>query len=188
MYWPVVLELPDLGVAAGFSFHISLTVPVNVLACVSLGFSIVFLETVQCQLMNPRELRIGNYVMAGGVIMEVVAIDSKAENDIEIRSPRNNIIRVRLSDGKVTPLLIDRELLTSCCGFDDMGRLIIDIDVYLYFLQENDGYIILMSKGGAPIIHFWDVRAIHQLQNLYYSFKGRELPTYFHQHSGTRLT
>lgn len=139
------------------------------------------LATVQSQCMNPRELRIGNFIRAAGAIVQVVAIDSEEEDDIEIREESKKVVKVKLSELAIEPIYIDRDLLISYCGFDRRGRLVIDIDLYFYFLQENEGHIVMMSKNSEPIIHFWDVKTVHQLQNLYHAFKGRELSTSFHQ-------
>jgi len=126
--------------------------------------------------MKSKDLRIGNFVEVDGMICEVVAI-SDTETHIEVKTPRNKISEIPLGDAK--PILLSDEMLMNNCEFDTNGLHVIGIDQHRYYLKVQDGYIILLNQEGESLIHFWDIRHLHQLQNLYNSLKGQEMKITF---------
>jgi hypothetical protein len=131
--------------------------------------------------MNPKELRIGNCVYVDERIVEVVAIDGK-ENKIEVRSPKNEVTIVYLDKVKISAIALSVDRLQQCCGFDGNGVLELGIDSHAYYLKMNKDHVILLDKQEIPVIHFWDVKYVHQLQNLFFALKGSELPVRFKHH------
>lgn len=125
--------------------------------------------------MDVRDLRIGNYVFIDRSLCEVITLDVKAEGNIEVRTMDEQRKTIKHAQCLIEPIPITREMVTRCCGFDINGRLRIDVNVYLCFLKEKRGHVILLDANSVPVIHFWDVRGLHQLQNLHYILKGEEL-------------
>ena len=126
--------------------------------------------------MNSRELRIGNYVEVDHVIAEVVAIYNN-EHDIAILVLPNKVIKINAE--KAVPVALSIDFLIRHCNFDHNGRHILGMDHHRYFLRFHKGYILLSDRKDEPIIHFWDIRHLHQLQNLYHALKGREIEIVF---------
>jgi hypothetical protein len=124
--------------------------------------------------MNSTELRIGNYVEIEGVTVVVVAIYENQENDLEVKIPQGRLSRVRSVNAN--PIRLTADLLKRVCGFDEQGRYIIGIDNHRYYLKIENSYILLLNNKNETIIHFWDVRYLHMLQNLFYGLKGSEIP------------
>ena len=127
--------------------------------------------------MNTRELRIGNYVQVGGEIKPVDGICSEKEDHIQVRTAQNKLLDVSLD--QVKPIPLHGQLLIKCCEFDEEGTHTIGIDHDRHYLRVEDGYIVLLNKQKEALIHFWDVKTLHQLQNLYYALKGKEMEIAF---------
>lgn len=127
--------------------------------------------------MNSRELRIGNYVEMESVIREVVAIYDNGKDEIGLREPGKEVTVVH--SGEVKPIMLTKELVTKHCSFDANQRRVLGIDHQRYLLRFYKCYIILSDRKDEPIIHFWDVKALHQLQNLHFALKGMELDVVF---------
>lgn len=128
------------------------------------------------KVMKTKDLRIGNFVEIEGVISEVMAIN--CENTvIEVRAAEAGGISVQMAD--VRPIPLSGQMLTEFCSFDNEGRHIIGIDQHRHYLKIQDGYIVLLNKAEEPLIHFYDVRYLHSLQNLYYMLKGEEMKVSF---------
>ena len=123
--------------------------------------------------METKDLRIGNYVSVEGIITEVVAICDTGIDLVGVRTPHARVVERSLTD--IKPVSLDDKALQHCV-FDKHGKHIIGIDNHSYYLKLHDGYIVLLNKKNDPVIHFWDVRYLHQLQNLYFALKGKEMP------------
>ena len=123
--------------------------------------------------MNTKELRVGNYVEVDGAIVEVGAICSDKEDHIEIKVSADKKNEINIT--KVKPVPLTGELLSKCCEFDNDGKHVIGIDEHRHFLKIQNGYVILLNYKNEEMIHFWDVQSLHQLQNLYYALKNKEL-------------
>lgn len=122
--------------------------------------------------MEAKDLRIGNYVSIEGQITEVVAICDTNHDVVEVKMPEARVVELSLRE--ITPVKLDDEVLQKAV-FDKHGRHVIGIDNHSYYLKLYDGYIVLLNKKNDPVIHFWDVRYLHQLQNLYFALKGKEM-------------
>jgi len=122
--------------------------------------------------MNISEFRVGNLVKAGNTIGEVVTIDSNRYYFVVKNSSGSLNEYDRLT---IEPIFIERTMLVNCFGFDKDGKLKISIDSRDFYFQENEGHIILLESNLWPLIHFWDLKTLHQLQNFYYRFKGEHL-------------
>lgn len=126
--------------------------------------------------MNSAELRTGNLIEVNGQIVQVKEVCS-AEKQVTAVTPDDKQIKTRASE--VVPISLESGPLTRYCEVDEYGYIIVGIDKHRYYLQIKDGYIVLLSQDGEPLIHFWDVRYIHQLQNLYHALKGQEMAVVF---------
>ncbi|HXS35384.1 MAG TPA: hypothetical protein VN721_01690 [Flavipsychrobacter sp.] len=124
--------------------------------------------------MDPKGLKIGNFVKTRYGVGEVVAMESVEHVYIEIKTIKK-IILGKFLDLDIEPILLTRDVLITCCSFDKAGRLKLDIDNRLFYLKENNGHIILQDSDFIPLIHFWNVVCLHQVQNMYYIFKGQNL-------------
>lgn len=123
--------------------------------------------------MTVQELKIGNFVKVGNVAGEVVAIENDQDNTISVKIA-NSIIKSKLAD--IEPVPLERNMLIKCCGFDKSGKLKLDISDRVFYIYEKEGHIILMDKENIPLVHFWEIKTLHQLQRLYYALSGRDLP------------
>ena len=95
-----------------------------------------------------------------------------------MKLPDEQKIEIDIAD--VTPIKITGELLANCCNFDETGNHIIGIDSHRHFLKiEENRHISLLNRQYEPMIHFWDVQHLHQLQNLYYALKNEEMVVRF---------
>jgi hypothetical protein len=123
--------------------------------------------------MNLREISIGNFVGVNDEAVKVVAIISKENGGAEVKDRYGNIQFVSIDN--LQPIVLSNELLTNSCLFDKSGKYVLGVDHHRYYLKFKDGYIVLLSLDNQPIIHFWDVQQLHQLQNLYFALKGKEM-------------
>ena len=123
--------------------------------------------------MNSIEIRIGNYVEMESEVVKVVAICCKEDGRVEVQDKHHNNHKVSINS--LTPISLNRELLATHCSFDKYAKHVIGIDQHRYYLKFKDGYIVLLNQENEAIIHFWDVKQLHQLQNLYFALKGREM-------------
>jgi len=123
--------------------------------------------------MNTRELRIGNYVEIEGLITKIVSIGGKKDNHVEIKTLHNHIIETKMN--ALAPVPLTNDFLFKCCEFDKEGKHTIGIDHHRHYLKIQDGYIVLMNEKNEILIQFWDVKYLHQLQNLYFALKGKEM-------------
>jgi len=126
--------------------------------------------------MDARNLKIGNYVYANEEIVEVIAVDGTDENDIEIKVSDGVILKGTPGELKIAPIKLTPLILTELCGFDSDGLYVLGIDKDLYYLKFHIDHITLLMESMEPLIHFWDVQYLHQLQNLYYSLRTKEMP------------
>lgn len=126
--------------------------------------------------MNLKELRIGNYVLVENEKAEVISIGN---NDalLTVKYPGDKIEEIPLATA--TPIVLGSEMLGDCCDFDELGKHMLDVDHHRHFLKLQNGYIALQNKKNETIIHFWEIKYMHQLQNLYYALKGKEMKVAF---------
>ena len=123
--------------------------------------------------MNTKEIRIGNYVEVKGQVAKVDSILGDGKEEVEVITSDEKLLTAKIAD--VQPIPLNGNILMKCCKFDKVGRHIIGIDDHRHFLQLKDGYVALLNNKYEDMIQFWDVRSLHQLQNLYFALKGEEM-------------
>ncbi|OJW82202.1 MAG: hypothetical protein BGO69_16540 [Bacteroidetes bacterium 46-16] len=128
--------------------------------------------------MDPKDLRIGNLVYADGEIAVVVAIDGKEKNDFDIYigNSHGKVIKARLSTIDIKPILLADKFVAKLGLFDEFGKLKLNLKGENYSLRRQNGHVVLYSSRGESMIHFWEVKYLHRLQNLYYVLSKEELP------------
>jgi len=122
--------------------------------------------------MNARTLRVGNYIKAGGFISEVVTISKDEISFVHVRNHTNDILTIPANE--IESISLNKNVLIECCGFGSDKRIAAK-DMFLQYTPEKDHYIILENAKREPLIHFWDIKALHQLQNLYFALAGIEM-------------
>ena len=141
-------------------------------------------------MINPQELRIGNYVEYMGEIKPIICIDS--EYDAANKSYKGSvIIPINATDVSVrcvqcidlTPIPITPYCLDTL-GFKE--------ETHLYPIKNVHKEIIRLYKMGAIWIYFTNdnlhsvctssgstehshIKYVHQLQNLYHAHKNKDL-------------
>lgn len=121
--------------------------------------------------MDPSELRIGNYVFADGMMTEVIAIEV---DDIVVRRD-DGTMSVKFNNIQLAPIPLSKDALYLCCKFNKYGTLPLKLHPYLYALKIVENHIVVLDDKGTPTMHFWDVKALHKLQNLYFALKEEDL-------------
>lgn len=134
-------------------------------------------------MIEPKDLRIGNWVMAGKSVVQVESLDERGINlyisygvygstdyDGEFHDPSGYNFGQTINSIPLTP-----DILMKCNGskMDDYDRISIRL---------TDGFIIL-NTGDKTILdcedshynQFPDILDLHQLQNLYFALTGTEL-------------
>ena len=120
-------------------------------------------------MIDPRELRIGNYVEIESV--EIPKMDIKTEPYMQISS--EGISQLSRGIGDCNPIPITEEWLKKF-GFEK-GQVTSPIEAYAwckfsFFLSiRSDGFLYEWIGGNITIKH------VHQLQNAYFSLTGEEL-------------
>jgi hypothetical protein len=154
-------------------------------------------------MIQPQELRIGNYVEYKDKMLKVLAIDSEAEFPEMgykglVRLPDvdpNGLVFG--SSGRwcifINPIPITPEILERCDGFfvDDMNYnenkenycICVYEGTYLHINSKNGVTKIGSYEHSADVgigtidttFYIQDTKHLHQLQNLYHSLTGNEL-------------
>jgi len=127
--------------------------------------------------MDTKDLRIGNILYANGEIAKVVAIDGTAENDfvIHINHGRDKVIKVKDSVIDIEPILLSDDFVTQLGLFDETGTMKFAVNTSNYKLRRRNGHVVLLNEKSETLVHFWDVKYLHKLQNLYYILAKEEL-------------
>ena len=121
---------------------------------------------------NPK---IGNFIKVNNTLGEVISLTNGPDSMIVIKTAHKTLEGM-LINFLIEPVPLQREMLIESCGFDGDGTLKINIKGRDFYLQEKQGHIILLGKDAMPLIHFWDVKYLHLLQNLYYALIEQHLP------------
>jgi len=115
-------------------------------------------------------------VMIGNEAVRVVAIDAKEENTvIEIKFLNGEIERGTEDELQTRPIKLADVPLAECCDFDKEGYSKISFDKYVFYFKLQGNHIILCGEDKKPLVHFWEIIYLHQLQNLYFSLKGEDM-------------
>lgn len=112
-------------------------------------------------MIQPNELRIGNYIKFCGKPTKVWAL---SEDDINDEM-----------DIYIEPITLTDEVLVKC-GFVKIGVLTLSFENFLFEIGLNgDDFVkqkYTLRINGCLVIK---VKYIHQLQNIFYSLTGKEL-------------
>lgn len=129
-------------------------------------------------MINPNELRLGNYVAVKNhgneVIGKVFAINEKCH--ISVEGGNNNYDYHLVDPIRITPHILEnsgfkKETIKHYCGDYDIFRL----SEEMYLQQDKDSYgwgiedEINGCSVGVELIY------VHQLMNLYFALTGKEL-------------
>ena len=127
--------------------------------------------------MDPKDLRIGNLIYADNEVVVVVAIDGKEENefDIYVGNGHGKVIKVKPSTMDVKPIPLADDYVVQLGIFNEYGKLKFSIKDEHYSLRRQNGHVVLYDGKNVSMIHFWQVKYLHQLQNLYYVLAKEEL-------------
>jgi len=126
--------------------------------------------------MDLKDLKIGNFVSVKNEIVEVVAIDAKEEETvIGIKFPDDKMFNGTQSDLHVKPIKLTDVPLNEYCGFDKDGYCKLHFAKYTFYFKIHGDHIILCGEDKKPLVHFWEIVNLHQLQNLYFSLKGEQM-------------
>lgn len=143
-------------------------------------------------MIDPKELRCGNYVKAGGITASVIDINRWVLDSPS--SPYRVFVEANSTDsGKtmqcggrcedVNPIPLTAAVLESCGALLSLhdGRFMITINLPIGYSIDivniasdgyYDAYIRQMSSHPGVYVKF---QYLHQLQNLYFALTGKEL-------------
>ena len=130
-----------------------------------------------------KELRIGNYVLIHGAVQQVLMISSFADL---IHTPSigyktgGDIQYIDCKDDEVEPIaLTDKRMQEGGFLFHDYFKFWQRLDETpgKTMDMELDRDFTAMDFGRRPILK--NIKNVHELQNLYFALKGRELPFVF---------
>jgi hypothetical protein len=123
--------------------------------------------------MDFHELRIGNLVQYGDTIVQVSSVYAVREL-IEVQK-KDGVGIMSIPFEGVKPVSLSPTVLCHHFNFDEDACLPIELRDAKCYLKLHNGYIALLNNKSESLIHFWDVRYVHQLQNLYYALKGTDM-------------
>lgn len=124
-------------------------------------------------MIQPNELRIGNFILRGSLIAEVVGIES---DDLTLIDSTG--IETYRNDGDIQPISLTPEWLERC-GFIDPPqngmahrRDINGADEFcMYWIAREFRY----QTQGAGFTRILPVYFVHQVQNAFFALTGQEL-------------
>ena len=127
--------------------------------------------------MDPKDLRIGNLLYAENEIVIVVAIDGKEENefDVYVGNGHGKVIKVKPSQMDIKPIPLTDDFVIRQGLFDEFGKMKFSVKGETFSLRRMNGHVVLFSSRNESMIHFWEVKYLHRLQNLYYVLAKEEL-------------
>lgn len=127
--------------------------------------------------MDTKDLRIGNILYADGEIATVVGIEGEDENNfvIKLDHGKNKVIQVKPSVIDIKPILLGDDFVKGLNLFDELGNLKFSTKTDKFKLRRANGHVILLNDRNETMVHFWDVKYLHRLQNLFYVLSKQEL-------------
>ena len=138
-------------------------------------------------MIQPQELRLGNYVLYNGMICVVSSIieptptKDRFNNKYVISLWNNGSFNATIDE--IEPIVITEEILFKC-GFLKDENEIYHIDIFTHYLELMNSmecyypiYIqkAQMSSENEQRIGLNNLEFVNQLQNLFYSLTGEEL-------------
>ena len=122
--------------------------------------------------MDIHELRIGNYVMGKGGVAWVSGIPfEKEEQEVGISTMRPFLLSEKF---------MDRHWKRGAESCDPYGKYNATSFTKWelspgYIVALIDGRFFIVGEEGGYVFMYKEVTALHQLQNIYYDFSGKEL-------------
>jgi hypothetical protein len=116
-------------------------------------------------MIQPNELRLGNWVLINGHVSEIVGIGL---NEAEYALKGISITPIDYDE--LTPIPLTEDLLLKC-GFDTIQ----DGWYHLYLKNRIITWNLYDNKLRIDGIQTNHIKSLHQLQNLYFALTGDEL-------------
>lgn len=125
-------------------------------------------------MISSQELRIGNYVMTGEKMQQIVLIDHVSSTAAVTLPGSTTATTFPLAS--IRPVLMTNEILEQC------GFLYHDYFKFWQLIESSEGFHSEMDiDRDYTVIDFMrkpivkKLSALHQLQNIHYLLKGKEL-------------
>ena len=123
--------------------------------------------------MEANELRIGSYVLCKGYLTKVILI-----GEYGIRAQNSNTdYNCKFRTGDIKPIQLTEDILLKC-GFDEIK----DSDYKYRVFEIKDWGKIKLVNGILETAEYYfldglnyEIKYLHQLQNLYFSLTNNEL-------------
>lgn len=123
-------------------------------------------------MIDPKELRLGNWVQVNGFPMQVVSIHHDGTIYCDFDGNEGDVWEFD-EKNPCKPIQLTKEMLLKC------GFLPFYADVFIHeklkysdkFKIREDGYIVYVSNE----VYITKIKHLHQLQNLYFALTGKEL-------------
>lgn len=118
--------------------------------------------------MKANELRIGNLLNRQDYICKVVSIDEEGciTEPLDYKGSENFV------EQKLEPIPLTEEWLLKfglkTSIYDSKRFLILGVDIYIF-----DNNKIIFNPSSSDL--YLELKYVHQLQNLFFAFKGEEL-------------
>lgn len=127
-------------------------------------------------MIQPNELRLGNYVSQLGAVCQVVAVSAKINDSVYI-SQLGDTRSEGFTPESIDPIPLSDEWLAKF-GFDDDGfrqYTLLNWGVKVVESLASKGSWIIYQGFLRQFQEIAEVQYIHQLQNLYFALTGEEL-------------
>jgi|SRR5690606_12056949 len=131
-------------------------------------------------MINPQELKIGNYVSYNGSIAVVSGISSPAPRQEE-RFNNKHVIELSIgglidvTPEELEPVILTEEMLLKL-GFEKTDRQYSTwFNHYYHIIVRGDIRFQLVDNGDLSCIDYKHINYLHQLQNLIFSVDNIEL-------------
>lgn len=123
--------------------------------------------------MKATELRIGNWVYNSTTRNNMQVYPMMIPQLCNIEKEYGS-----LKDSNIKPIPLTEEMLLKC-GFDKDGDyeyfFVGEFTNYILEEQSKGGYMLGVNQGCCTNFFCWDIKYLHQLQNLYFALCEKEL-------------
>ena len=130
-------------------------------------------------MIKANELRLGNWVLEVDEFSRIYSLDSGGTtfwkiNDINVHKETLRVLETH--EQRFKSIELSMSLLVNSCGFAKNGfgcRLYLNnTDELFYGTQDN---VLRYQTRGSGFTRNFDIKYLHQLQNLFFSLTGKEL-------------